>query len=69
MYVFLFCQAKSLGVAPGEGDAADSVTSFLLRAMDPPHQLSVHNAVSALQVCFFFLLVRTVVFLNCAVLL
>lgn len=43
-------QAKTLGVAPGEGEAADSVTSFLLKAMDPPHMLSIKNAINLLQV-------------------
>jgi hypothetical protein len=43
-------QAKNLGVAPGEGDNADSVTSFLLKAMDPPHLLSIRNAIGLLQV-------------------
>jgi len=45
----LVLQAKNLGAAPGEGDASDSVTSFLLKAMDPPHPLSVRNAISLLQ--------------------
>jgi hypothetical protein len=42
-------QAKNLGVAPGVGDEADSVTSFLLKAMDAPHPLSIKNAIGLLQ--------------------
>lgn len=46
-----------MGVAPGEGEAADSVTSFLLKAMDPPHLLSIRNAIGLLQViCYFYIL-------------
>lgn len=37
-------------MAPGEGSADDSVTAFLLKAMDPPHLLSIRNAISLLQV-------------------
>ena len=45
-----------LGVAAGEGEAADSVTSFLLKAMDPPHLLSISNAITLLQVrCSIFI--------------
>jgi len=42
-------QAKILNVAPGSGDAHDGVLSFLTKAMDPPHVLSIVNAVSLLQ--------------------
>ena len=56
LYIFICVQAKVLGVAPGEGEAADSVTSFLLKAMDPPHLLSISNAITLLQVrCSIFL--------------
>jgi len=42
-------QTKILNVAPGSGDAHDGVLSFLSKAMDPPHVLSIINAVSLLQ--------------------
>jgi HrpA-like RNA helicase len=42
-------QAKILNVAPGAGDAHDGVLSFLSKAMDPPHVLSIINAVRLLQ--------------------
>lgn len=45
----LVLQAKSLGVAPGSGDAADSVRSFLLKAMDPPSSLSIQHGMDLLQ--------------------
>lgn len=46
----LVLQAKSLGVAPGAGQDSDGVTSFLLKAMDPPQRLSIENAIGLLQV-------------------
>lgn len=56
LYIFIYVQAKVLGVAAGEGEAADSVTSFLLKAMDPPHLLSISNAITLLQVrCSIFI--------------
>ena len=33
----------------GKGDAPDGVQGFLLQALDPPHLLSITNAVSLLQ--------------------
>ena len=45
----LVLQAKQLGLAPGMGDAHDSIQSFLAKALDPPHELSVTNAVSLLK--------------------
>jgi ATP-dependent RNA helicase DHX36 len=45
----LVLQAKELGVAPGYGDALDGVRAFLQKALDPPHELSITNAISLLQ--------------------
>jgi ATP-dependent RNA helicase DHX36 len=45
----LVLQAKQLGLAPGHGDAHDSIQAFLQKALDPPHDLSIANAVSLLQ--------------------
>ena len=42
-------QAKILNVAPGKEDDHDGVLSFLAKAMDPPHVLSIVNAVQLLQ--------------------
>lgn len=45
----LVLQAKSLGVAPGSGDDANSVKSFLLKSMDPPSSLSIQHGIDLLQ--------------------
>lgn len=45
----LVLQAKHLGLAPGMGNAHDSIQSFLAKALDPPHELSVANAVALLK--------------------
>ena len=45
----LCLQTKKLGVAPGMRDEPDSVQGFLLKALDPPHVLSISNAVQLLQ--------------------
>lgn len=45
----LVLQTKILGVAPGKKDEAQSAQSFLLSALDPPHVLSITNAVEMLQ--------------------
>ena len=45
----LCLQTKALGMAPGMKDELDSVQGFLLKALDPPHPLSVSNAVQLLQ--------------------
>jgi HrpA-like RNA helicase len=45
----LVLQTKILGVAPGKKDETDSAQSFLLNALDPPHVLSITNAVEMLQ--------------------
>ena len=42
-------QAKILNVAPGTGDAHDGVMTFLQKALDPPHVLSIVNAVELLK--------------------
>ena len=45
----LVLNAKLMGLAPGKGpDAQDGVHALLLKAMDPPHALSVSNAVELL---------------------
>ena len=41
----LVLQTKVLGLAPGQGNAAN----FLEKAMDPPHALSIENALSNLR--------------------
>ena len=38
-----------MGLAPGKKDEVDSSQSFLLNALDPPHILSITNAVQLLQ--------------------
>ena len=45
----LILQTKMLGIAPGCKDASDSVQAFLLKALDPPHVLSITNAIQLLQ--------------------
>lgn len=41
--------AKLMGLAPGQGEASlDGVHALLLKAMDPPHSLSITNAVELL---------------------
>jgi len=45
----LVLQTKQLGFAPGPAKAPDSVEAFLLKALDPPHILSISNAVQLLQ--------------------
>ena len=45
----LCLQTKVLGMAPGMKDEGDSVQGFLLKALDPPHILSISNAVQLLQ--------------------
>ena len=45
----LVLQTKILGVAPGKKDEPNSSQSFLLNALDPPHVLSITNAVEILQ--------------------
>jgi len=35
-------------VAPGKGEEADSAHGFLMKAMDPPHELSIKHAISLL---------------------
>ena len=42
-------QTKSLGLAPGKGEAADSLQGFLLKALDPPLVLSIQNSIQMLQ--------------------
>jgi HrpA-like RNA helicase len=42
-------QSKILNVAPGKDHDHDGVLNFLSKAMDPPHVLSVVNAVKLLQ--------------------
>ena len=51
MYVNNNCfQAKLLNLAPGVGsDSEDGICAFLARAMDPPHKLTVLNAVDSLK--------------------
>jgi ATP-dependent RNA helicase DHX36 len=47
----LALMCKIMGLAPGHGDGhqADDLHSFLLRAMDPPHTLSISNAIDLLE--------------------
>eukprot|EP01034_Spumella_vulgaris_P023109 gene23109-29302_t len=45
----LVLQAKILGVASGRGEETNSVKSFLLKAMDPPHVLAISNAIQLLK--------------------
>jgi HrpA-like RNA helicase len=44
----LVLQTKTLGLAPGCREEPDSVTSFLAKALDPPHPLTTANAVKLL---------------------
>ena len=44
----LVLQAKVLDLAPGRGDDGDSVQAFLLKAMDPPHTLTIDHSISLL---------------------
>lgn len=45
----LVLQTIELGLAPGRGDDNDSASAFLMKALDPPHPLSIFNAVSLLK--------------------
>ena len=45
----LVLQCKQLGVAPGRGNDHDSVTGFLSKALNAPHQLSITNAIDLLK--------------------
>lgn len=38
-----------MGIAPGKGEETDSAQGFLLNALDPPHLLSITNAIQLLQ--------------------
>ena len=42
-------QTKTLGLAPGKGNAPDSLQGFLGKALDPPLVLSVQNSIQMLQ--------------------
>jgi hypothetical protein len=47
----LALMCKIMGLAPGHGNCkgGDDLHSFLLRAMDPPHTLSISNAIELLE--------------------
>jgi hypothetical protein len=45
----LVLQGKSLGLAPGRGNDDNSIKSFMLKAMDPPHELAIKNAIDLLK--------------------
>ena len=44
----LVLQTKCLNLAPGRGDDGDSVQAFLMKAMDPPHTLSISHSIELL---------------------
>ena len=43
-------QAKVLGLTTGRGSDVRATTSFLSKALDPPHLLAIKNAIHLLQV-------------------
>jgi HrpA-like RNA helicase len=45
----LILQGKSLGLAPGKENEPTSIKSFMLKAMDPPHELAVKNGIELLK--------------------
>jgi len=45
----LVLQAKMLGLAQGKGQEEGGIKALMLKALDPPHELSIGNAVQLLQ--------------------
>jgi HrpA-like RNA helicase len=45
----LVLTSKTMGLAPGHGHETNGMYSFLSKAMDPPHPLTITNALSSLM--------------------